>query len=190
MKNSTLLLSLLLSATATINAQHNKPVSTKTTTEVNQCDALKKENDSLKKALGLNEPILFYTSNDVEYKLTKVIGDKKNQTVTVELLVTNKIENRDFEMLNVMGNSIKIITVNGDVLFSSEGLVPGVRPYSSTTTLHTDTPLKLMFSFGPLLPTNEYIKLFYFNYKLRNFRDSRKDNTEEIEFKNLKINWK
>lgn len=184
MMKQTIFLSLLSLAYINTNAQANK------VTAVNQCEALKKENDSLKKALGLNEPITTCTSNDVEYKVLKVVGDKKSQTVSVEITVTNKLANRNFEMNNMMGTSIKITTLTGDVLFSNELFIPGVTLYAASVILHTDVPLKMKFNFNPLLPSNEYIKLFYLSYKLRNLQDYKKDSTEEIEFKDLKINWK
>lgn len=178
-----IILSLLSFATIA-NAQANK------VTPVNNCEALKKENDSLKKALGLNEPMTSFNHNDIEYNVLKVYGDKKTQNVSVEIMVTNKIENRNFEMMNMMGTSIKITTLTGDVLFSNEMYVPGVSAYAASTIIHTDVPLKMTFNFSPLLPSNEYIKLFYLTYKLRNLQDYKKDSTEEIEFKDLKINWK
>jgi hypothetical protein len=184
------LIPLLLLAITNATAQKSKTAIVKTNTVVTECDALKKENDSLKKALGLNEPINSLVRNDIEYKFIRVVGDKKSQTVSVEIIVTNKIENRNFEMMNMMGTSIKIITVTGDVLFSNEVFVPGASQYSMSTILHTDVPLKMTFNFNPLLPSNEYIKLFYLSYKLRNLQDSKKDTTEEIEFNDLKINWK
>lgn len=179
----TILLSLL-SIIGVANAQTNKaPI-------VNQCEQLKKENDSLKKVLGLNEPLVKYTKNEVEYQITKVSGDKKSQIVSIDIILVNKIENRVFEMQNMMGNSIKIITLNGDALFSNEQFVPGATMVSSSTILHTDTPLKMTFKFGPLLPSDEYIKLFFLGYKLRNLQDYKKDINEEIEFKDFKIIWK
>lgn len=179
----TILFAFLLFA-GTTYSQTNKVPST------NSCENLKKENDSLKKALGLNEPIKSFSHNDVDYEVLKVVGDRKTQTVSVELMVTNKLANRNFEMMNMLGTSMKITTITGDVLFSNELYVPGVTTYSAFTTLHTDVPIKMTFHFNPLLPNNEYIKLFYLSYKLRNLQDYKKDSTEEIEFRNLKINWK
>lgn len=179
----TILYALLLFASITYS-QTNKVSSS------NPCENLKKENDSLKKALGLNEPIKTFRHNDVDYEILKVVGDRKTQTISVEIIVTNKLANRNFEMMNMLGTSIKITTITGDVLFSNELYVPGVTAYSAFTTLHTDVPLKMTFRFNPLLPSNEYIKLFYLSYKLRNLQDSKKDSIEEIEFRDLKINWK
>lgn len=178
-----LLFSLFLFSSSTYS-QTNKVTST------TQCEGLKKENDSLKKALGLNESISSFSYNDVDYKILKVVGDRKTQTVSVEIMVTNKLANRNFEMMNMLGTSIKITTITGEVLFSNELYVPGVTAYSAFTTLHTDVPIKMTFNFNPLLPNNEYIKLFYLSYKLRNLQDHKKDSTEEIEFRDLKINWK
>lgn len=182
MKKTTLF--ILLSIVSITYSQTNKELSS------NQCENLKKENDSLKKAIRINEPIISFNHNDVEYNVVKVFGDKKTQTVSVEIMVTNKLANRNFEMNNMMGTSIKITTITGEVLFSNEMYVPGVSSYVASTILHTDVPLKMTFNFNPLLPSNEYIKLFYLSYKLRNLQDSKKDSTEEIEFKDLKINWK
>ena len=187
MNKTIIFLSLLTLANTNSNAQQNK---TKAPSVIlNQCESLKKENDSLKKLLKLNESIFTFSNNDMEYKLVKVSGDKKTQTVSVEIMVTNKIANRIFVMDNMMGTSIKIATITGEVLFSNEVFVPGVSSFVPTTILHTDVPLKMTFKFTPLLASNEYIKLFYLSYKLRSLQESRIDSKEEIEFKNLKINW-
>lgn len=189
MRKAIINLSLLLLANANIHAQQNKSNAGNVKTDT-QCEQLKKENDSLKKALGLNEPILSYTKNDIEYRLVKASGDKKTQIITIELVLTNKIENRIFELQNMLGTSIKIFTLNGDMLSSNEQIIHGATMVSTSTTLFTDTPLKLTFKFEPLLPSNEYLKLFFLAYKLRNLQDYRKDISEEVEFKDLKINWR
>jgi hypothetical protein len=92
MKIKTILTSTLMLALTALQAQ-TKSSTTKPTIVNNQCDEWKKENDRLLKALSLNAPMATDSENDIDGKVIKVIGDKKSQTVVVEILLTNKIEN-------------------------------------------------------------------------------------------------
>lgn len=185
MKIKTILTSLLILELTTTQAQ-TKATTTKPAT-IDQCIELKKENENLKKSLGLQEPISSITVNNIEIKIKKVVGDKKSQLILVELVMLNKIENRNIEVKSEWEKSIKLVTVEGDVLFSNEIIIPSESIYK-IFLLNTDTPIKCNFKFGPLLPTNEYLKLFEFNFIVKNIQTGKQSN-EKVEFKDLKITW-
>lgn len=111
MKTKNLILATILFVTTLLNAQ------TKTVDTPNPCDELKKENEALKKSLNINEPITILTDNDIEFKITKVKGDIKTQMVTIELLLTNKIKNRE---VGINKGAMKIVSIEGDVCAISD----------------------------------------------------------------------
>ena len=58
---------------------------------------LSKQNQYYKETLNLLKPIKISISDDVEFSITKIIGSKKNKTITVTFLYENKSsETRDF----------------------------------------------------------------------------------------------
>ena len=191
MKSISIFAFTLLLVTMTAKAQQSKLSAAKPTATINQCDELKKENDFLKKSLTLNEPILLVTSEDLEFKIVKITGDKKTQIVTIEVLATNKIQNRK---IGFQLNSIKIVTLSGEIFTPTQYSIPkNENIYSSDyseLTLSTDVSIKSTYSFGTFLPTTEYIKLFNLGIKIFNAQDYHKDLNLVYEFKDLKIAWK
>lgn len=174
----------LLFITTTVIAQ------TKTTSPVNPCEELKKENEALKKSLNINEPITILTDNDIEFKITKVKGDIKTQMVTIELLLTNKIKNRE---IGVTKGAMKIVSVEGDVLTVEKYLIPEQQAYDMNNLhvfLNTDIPIKCSFTFGALLSSNKFIKLFNLPYVTFKGNAYEQENAGINEFKDLKIDWK
>ena len=185
MRIKKILTSTLMLVLTALQAQ-TKSVTTKQTT-LDQCADLKRENENLKKSLGLQDPIASIIANEIEIKIKKVTGDKKSQIILVELVMTNKIENRNIEVKSEFEKQVKAVTVGGDVLFSIEIIVPSESIYK-IFLLNTETPIKCSFKFGPLLPTNEYLKLFEYNFIVTNIQTG-KQSYEKVEFKDLKINW-
>lgn len=183
MKAKTILAVCILSI-GTLTAQ------TKPTAKSNQasdpCEALKRENESLKKSLNINEPIATETYGDIEFKIVKVRGDKKTQIVTIDIVMTNNIQNRE---VKINKNFIKIVTVDGDVFQLGGSIVAGAS-YSTNAYLNTGVPIKSSFSFGTMLPSNEYIKLFNFAFTILHPQDFYQSKDGAIEFKDLKIEWK
>jgi hypothetical protein len=186
MRIKTILTSTLILALATLQAQ-TKPATTKPIAKVDQCAELKMENANLKKSLGLQEAVASVTANEIEIKIKKIVGDKKSQIILIELVMTNKIENRNIEVKSEFEKKVKMVTLDGDVLFSNEITVPSESIYK-IFLLNTETPIKCSFKFGPLLPTNEYLKLFEYNFIVTNIQTG-KQSYEKVEFKDLKINW-
>jgi hypothetical protein len=165
-----------------------KPSTSKPTIVNNQCDGLKKENENLKKSLGLNQSIKTVTTNDIEFVVKKVVGDIKTQMITFEIVAINKTENRDIFLGQSYEKTTKIVTVDGTVLFPNQVNSPSKPMGFGGLLLNTDIPIKFSMQFGPLLPSNEYIKLLDVHFKY----DDREHHTimANAEFKDLKIEWK
>lgn len=184
MKTKKIIIASILCIATLSNAQ------TKTVSTINPCDDLKKENEALKKSLNINQPISTVTDNEIEFNITKVKGDIKSQMVTIEFLLTNKIKNRQ---VGLSKGTMKIVSVEGDVLKLEKYLIPEIQSYDYNNLhieLNTDVPIKCSFTFGTLLPSNQYIKLLNLPYLVFNYSGTEETNKGATEFKDLKIEWK
>lgn len=184
MKRKLIIAASYIFLTSTIFAQ------AKPTNNTNSCDELIKENAALKKSLNINESIALLSDNDIEFKIIKVKGDLKTQMVTIELLLTNKIKNRE---IGITKGAMKIVSIEGDVLTVEKYLIPEQQAYDMNNLhvfLNTDVPIKCTFTFGALLPTNKYIKLFNLPYVVFKSNGYEMENSGGNEFKDLKIDWK
>lgn len=184
MKTKNLILATILFVSTLSNGQ------TKTASTPNLCDDLKKENEALKKSLNINQPISTVTDNEIEFKITKVKGDIKSQMVTIEFLLTNKIKNRQ---VGLSKSTMKIVSIEGDVLKLEKYTIPEIQSYDYNNLhieLNTDVPIKCSFTFGTLLPSNQYIKLLNIPYLVFNYSGTEETNKGALEFKDLKIDWK
>lgn len=181
MKNKLYVTLVLAITVINLNSQTKKIVK-ETPKQINTCEALQKENDSLKKTLELNTPITTVNSNDFEFTLTKVKGDLKTQMVTFEVLITNNSINRTF---NFIKENINVITLEGDALKINDYKLPSSISdhFQMIVKLSTNVPTKCTFTFGELLPSNKYIKLLKLNYCIQG-------KFEDVEFKDTKIEWK
>lgn len=186
MKIKIILTSTLMLVLQVMQAQSKAGI-TKPAATVDQCSELKKENENLKKSLGVQDAVTSMTTNEIEIKIKKIVGDKKSQIISLDLVMTNKIENRNIEVKSEFEKKVKIVTLDGDVLFSNEIIVPSESIYK-IFLLNTEIPIKCSFKFGPLLPTNEYLKLFEYNFIVTNIQTG-KQSYEKVEFKDLKIIW-
>ena len=144
-----------------------------------EIQAVKSENDYLKKILEINQPLSEVELDNNNFKITKVIGSKTDKTIVISFLVEAKDENKkliiqDISIIDLEGNEYKI-----DLYKSS-------RPYPE---LATNVPMKLNFSFKEIENEPKLIKLFRFrttNEPKRNTLDKTKSN---IEFRDLKVIW-
>jgi hypothetical protein len=185
MNAKTITAALILSI-GTLAAQTKSTTTTKSSQTSDPCETLKKENESLKKSLNISEPITTETFGDIEFKIIKVKGDKKTQMVTIDVLMTNNIQNREVKLNK---NFLKLVTVDGDV-FQLGGFIVAGTSYATNAYLNTGVPIKSSFSFGTMLPSNEYIKLFNFAFTILHPQDFYQSKDWAIEFKDLKIDWK
>ena len=181
MKNKLRIAIVLAITVLNLNSQTKKIIK-EAPKQVNNCYTLQKENDSLKKTLDLNTPITTINSNDFDFKLTKVRGDLKTQLVTFEILITNNSINRKLSIIKEKSN---IVTMEGDALQIKNYKLPasGTDHVMMIFELSKNIPTKCTFTFGEILPTSIYIKLFKLNYLMKELQ-------ETIEFNDLKIDWK
>jgi hypothetical protein len=182
MKIKTILTSTLMLALTALNAQ-TKPSTTKPTIVNNQCDELKKENEFLKKTLSINEPIKTYADNNIEIKLVSAKGNIKTQKITIEYLITNKIQIRNFK---IDANIEQIVSMSGDI-------IPLTKGYSVfDVELNTDIPIKTALEIGTILPENTIIKFLTMKYLLYKSGTTFYGWTPTgvAEFKDIPVTWK
>lgn len=182
MKNKLVIIFTLIVLTNKATGQ-SKPTGAKQQT-VDPCESLKKENEALKVSLKINTGITTKNSDDIDFVITKVTGDLKTQFITIEFLLTNKLQNRKIQ---VFKNS-KIVTIEGDVLWATSSIIAGDN-FDDIANLNTNVPIKCSYTFPPTLPSNKYLKLFSFAYAL-NTDDYFKKIDGLIEFRDLEIIWK
>ena len=118
------------------------------------------------------------TDNDISFKVTSVIGDRKNQTVIVTVIVTNKAANKEGYSTNVSS-----FTSEEGEEFKLKSVLIGKDPYPKT--IFTDAPLKTTYVFEGILPKVDKIKLLPFKY-VWNLGGK----IGQVEFRDLPITWR
>lgn len=151
------------------------------------CDAIKKENAELKKVLSLNEPIVSATKGDLEFTITKIEGNIKAQTVTIEILIKNSGKN--LEAFTTGVNSI--LDPNGNEYLLGKAYYGAEEARFSTAKLFRDAPLKCKYIFKGIEPEIKMIKLFNFPVKYHVPGTNSFDFVDDsVEFRDFKISWK
>lgn len=157
------------------------------------CESLKKENENLqssnksliseneylKKVLDINKPILEMEKENSVFKITKVVGNRTENSIAITFLVESINENKkmtieDFSIIDVEGNEYQV-----DYFKSS-------RPYPD---LALNVPMKLTFLFKDTMDKSLYIKLFRFKTKSQPERNLFESIKSSIEFRDLKVIW-
>ena len=59
-----------------------------------EIQSVKTQNIYLKKALDINQPILEIKNNGNEYRITKIVGNKKEKTISISINIEAKDENK------------------------------------------------------------------------------------------------
>lgn len=182
MKNLLLIL-LLLPFAFQLNAQtqceklqtENETLKTKNLELNNRVLILKTENDSLKKALKMNTPIKMSEKNNINVKVTKIVGNKSNNTISISLLIENTAENKQLSF-----RGFSIIDLEGNEYFTRyPGKVEGL--VSDKYALFTrEVPKKIIPIFAKVESHPLFIKLLRFDNLLG----------PTFEFRDLKVDWK
>ncbi|MBC9912759.1 hypothetical protein [Chitinophaga varians] len=141
------------------------------------CDELKKENESLKKALQITTPIKTITSSKIDFNLIKCEGNTKEQTVDVMLTLVNHDANQEFQFeeakaIDIEANEYKTFNIS-------------IGSGSSRNKIYTDTPVKVVIKFTKVLPSVKIFKLIPISY----FHDA-PGRSVDIEYKDITISWK
>jgi hypothetical protein len=157
------------------------------------CDALKKDNETLqsankvltseneylKKALDLNKPVLESEQENSTYTITAVKGNKAGKNIEITFLIESKDENKkmtieDISVVDVEGNEYKID------LYKSSKTYP---------QLSKNVPVKLTFSFKDVPGEPMFIKMFRFKTISQLERNTFEKSRANLEFRDLKVNW-
>lgn len=151
------------------------------------CEALKKENAELKKALSINEPILSAQKSDLTYSVTKVEGNIKAQTVTIEVLIKNSAKNLEGFTTGV--NSV--LDANGNEYLLDQAYYGAEKARFSSAKLFRDAPLKCKYIFKGIQPEVKMVKLLNFPVKYHVPGTNSFDFVDEgVEFRDIPIVWK
>ncbi|MBV7439979.1 transposase [Weeksellaceae bacterium TAE3-ERU29] len=174
--SSFLLLGIALTAQTNCNQLKKKNESLKSLNE-----NLTSENNYLKEVLNINKPILKLEKDSTQIKVTKVVGNSKDKTISITLLLEAKNENKNLTL-----DYISIIDLEGEQynlnFFKSSSTYP---------KLTKDVPLKVKFTFSDIINKPLIIKLLKF--KVRTAPESDPNMlyppTSMFEFRDLNVIW-
>jgi len=138
----------------------------------------KAENEYLKNSLKIGKAINDVTTDNILFKLTKVEGDSKAQTVTCTIVLTTSAAN-----WYINSDVRSIIDIDGNE-YRLKSFTNGASDYLTAIQLNTDVPIKCTYTFEGILPAVKMIKLFKFGYS------HSAGEPYFIDFKDLSIDWK
>lgn len=143
--------------------------------QADNCEELKKENEYLKSVLKINTPVMKGTSENIEFSVTKIEGNKTEQAVTITVLLNNTAPNRVFQW---DGMGMKAIDLEGDSYKLNTSI--------TRETLYTDVPLKCEVKIQKILPKVELIKLLSLSF----YPGKSGSKSPVLEFRDLPVEWK
>lgn len=117
--------------------------------------------------------------NDITFELLSATGDKKNQTVTVVIKITNKAANK--EGFTTMIQSFS--TPDGEEFAIKSSMIGRDGGFK---TLSTDAPIRGTYVFGGILPKVTIIRMLAVPYQLLKGMYE----TYRVEFRDISIDWK
>lgn len=138
----------------------------------------KAENEYLKNSLKIGKAINEVTTDNILFKLTKVEGDSKAQTVTCTIVLTTSAAN-----WYINSNVRSIIDIDGNE-YRLKSFTNGASNYLTAIQLNTDVPIKCTYTFKGILPAVKMIKLFKFGYS------HSAGEPYFVDFKDISIDWK
>ena len=141
-------------------------------------DKKKTDSTSIPTSFKPGAPIQTAVSDNIEFKLIKVTGNSKAQSVTCTLILTTSAAN-----WYIMSSVKSIIDVEGNE-YKLKSFTNGASTYSSRIDLTTDVPIKCTYTFGGILPDVSTIKLFKYNY------NHSAGEPFSVEFREIAIDWK
>ena len=137
----------------------------------------KEENEYLRNALKIGKPVKEVNSDNIDFKLLKVEGNSKSQTITMTLTLKTSAAN-----WYIMSNVKSIIDIDGNE-YKLKSYTIGADNYHQIE-FNTDVPIKCTYTFGGILPAVKMIKLFKFDYT------HRLGEKYFVEFRDLSVDWK
>jgi hypothetical protein len=148
------------------------------------CDQVKteltkarEENEYLRNALKIGKPVKEVNSDNIDFKLLKVEGNSKSQTITATLTLKTSAAN-----WYIMSSVKSIIDIDGNE-YKLKSYTIGASNYQQIE-FNTDVPIKCTYTFEGVLPSVKMIKLFKFGYTHK-FGEK-----YFVEFRDLSVDWK
>ncbi|SIT98218.1 hypothetical protein SAMN05660493_02956 [Epilithonimonas bovis DSM 19482] len=144
-----------------------------------QVQAVTTQNNYLKKALDVNAPVLEQTQNDSLYRITSVLGSKKDKTITITFLLESKDQNKmasfsDLTLIDLEGNAFEFDHNRSSNLYAK---------------LTLNVPLKLKFIFKTNNEAPKVVKLFKFIARNEPEGNPLNFNRSNLEFRDLNVSW-
>jgi len=155
------------------------------------CDAIIKENISLKAQLGINtvnpEVEVKSFNNNFDFKILSCKGKSEDQTVTIEFLILHHQVHKSVSL--DVGNA-KAYDISGNEFSGKSGFLG--NDYAgrySHTKIPTNIPFKGTITFKNILPSVEMFKFVSLPFSQENFDGGGDSSEGYAEIKNLKIEW-
>jgi len=152
-------------------------------TEINllktEIQHVKSQNLYFKKVLDISKPILEQENDNNEYRITKVVGNTENKTISITFLIEATNENKTsflqgFSLIDLLGNEYK----------------PDFSKSSNTNLkLSKDVPMKVFITFKDIIEEPKIIKLFRFNTRNEPERNALNSSRSHQEFRDLNVIW-
>lgn len=144
-------------------------------------ESVKMKNLYLKEVLEINKPILEQEHNGNKYKITKVVGNRKDKTISINFLIEAKDENKqatfmDYSIIDLLGNEFSKFDYKQ---------ITGINP-----KLSVDVPMNVKFTFKDIIDEPKVIRMFRF----RTQNDAEGSRTydytiSKLEFRDLNVVW-
>lgn len=145
----------------------------------NEIQTVTTQNNYLKKAFDINKPILEQNEGNSTYNITKVVGNKKDKTITINFLIEAKDENKqasiqDFSLVDLLGNQYEID------FYQSSNVYPD---------LVLNVPLTNKITFKEIIDEPQIIKLFKFKTSYTLEKNAFEGYRSIQEFRDLNVVW-
>ncbi|THU40781.1 hypothetical protein FAM09_01325 [Niastella caeni] len=125
-----------------------------------------------------SKPIQVTTSDNIEFKLVKVTGNAKTQSVTCTLVLTTSAAN-----WYIMSQVKSIIDGEGNE-YKLKSFTNGASDYLRSIDLITGIPIKCTYTFSGVLADVKTIKLFKYDYS------HSAGEPYAVEFRDIPVDWK
>jgi hypothetical protein len=135
------------------------------------------DNSSLSTSPKSTKPIQIATADNIEFKLIKVTGNSKAQSVTCTVILTTSAAN-----WYIMSHVKSIIDGDGNE-YKLKSFTIGASDYFEKVDLITGIPIKCTYTFGGVLPDVKTIKLFKYDYT------HSAGEPFSVEFRDVPIDW-
>jgi hypothetical protein len=123
------------------------------------------------------KPIQIATADNIEFKLIKVTGNSKAQSITCTMVLTTSAAN-----WYIMSHVKSIIDGEGNE-YKLKSFTIGASDYFPKVDLITGIPIKCTYTFGGVLPDVKAIKLFKYDYT------HSAGEPFAVEFRDIPVDW-